>query len=385
MAIKQTIGKDSYISNISEHYNEDQERITLATPRQLMWWKFRKHKLALVSVFFLLFLYIIALFCEFIAPYDPYRYDVKLVFSPPQGLHFFDEDGFHLLPFAYGLIGTRDQVTLRKIYKIDPNIKLPLRLIVRGDPYKLWGIIETDLHLFGFADNTKTVYLFGGDKLGRDVFSRLLIATRVSATIGLLGVILSFFLGVVIGGLSGYYGGIFDIIVQRIIEFVRSIPAIPLWLGLSAAIPEKWSVTMVFFAITIILSLISWTNLARVVRGRFLSLREEDFILAAKFAGTSEWGIVIHHMVPSFISYIIASLTLAVPVMILSETSLSFLGLGIRPPALSWGVLLTEAQNLQSIAFSPWLLTPALLVVITVLAFNFIGDGLRDAADPFSK
>ena len=350
-----------------------------------MWWKFRKHKLALVSVFFLLFLYIIALFCEFIAPYDPYRYDVKLVFSPPQGLHFFDEDGFHLLPFAYGLIGTRDQVTLRKIYKIDPNIKLPLRLIVRGDPYKLWGIIETDLHLFGFADNTKTVYLFGGDKLGRDLFSRLIIATRVSATIGLLGVILSFFLGVVIGGLSGYYGGIFDIIVQRIIEFVRSIPAIPLWLGLSAAIPEKWSVTMVFFAITIILSLISWTNLARVVRGRFLSLREEDFILAAKFAGTSEWGIVIHHMVPSFLSYIIASLTLAVPVMILSETSLSFLGLGIRPPALSWGVLLTEAQNIQSIAFSPWLLTPALLVVITVLAFNFIGDGLRDAADPFSK
>ncbi|MBV7334580.1 ABC transporter permease [Chloroflexi bacterium TSY] len=350
-----------------------------------MWWRFRRHKLAIVSVAILIGLYLIALLWEFLAPYDPHRFDVQAVYVPPQGLHFFDEDGFHFPPYVYGLKGGRDPETLRKIYEIDPTVKLPLKFLVRGDPYKLWGFIESDLHLFGLEDNEKAVYLLGSDRLGRDMLSRLFAATRISTSIGLAGVIISFVLGILLGGLSGYYGGTIDIAIQRLIEFIRAVPSIPLWLALSAAIPADWPVTRVYFAITVILSLIGWTGLARVVRGKFLSLREEDYIMAARFGGTSEMRIILRHMVPSFLSHIIASLTLAVPVMILSETSLSFLGLGMRPPAISWGVLLQEAQNVQSVALAPWLLSPGLLVVIAVLAFNFVGDGLRDAADPYSQ
>jgi peptide/nickel transport system permease protein len=256
---------------------------------------------------------------------------------------------------------------------------------VRGDPYKFWGFLESDLHLFGLESNEGTVFILGADRLGRDVFSRLLSATRISLSIGLVGVILSFVLGVMIGGISGFYGGKTDIVIQRIIEFIRAMPSIPLWLALSAAIPKDWPVTRVYFAITIILSLIGWTGLARVVRGRFLSLREEEFVQAARFAGASEPRIIVRHMTPSFLSHIIASLTLAVPSMILSETSLSFLGLGMRPPALSWGVLLKDAQRIIVLADSPWLLSPGLFVIIAILCFNFVGDGLRDAADPYSS
>ena len=363
----------------------EREKIFVASPRQLMWWRFRRHRMALLSGVVLILLYLVALTWEFLAPYNPLRHEVQSAYAPPQGMQFFDEEGFHFPPFVYGLKGERDPETFRKIYEVDKTAKHPIKFMVQGDPYRFWGFIESDLHLFGLEDNEGTVFLLGADRLGRDVLSRLLAATRISASIGLVGVIVSFVLGVLIGGISGYYGGTADIAIQRVIEFIRAMPSIPLWLALSAAIPKDWPVTRVYFAITIILSLIGWTGLARVVRGRFLSLREEDFVQAARFAGASEGRIIVRHMTPSFLSHIIASVTLAVPSMILSETSLSFLGLGMRPPALSWGVLLREAQNLQAVALAPWLLAPGLLVVIAVLAFNFVGDGLRDAADPYAR
>ena len=363
----------------------EREKIFVASPRQLMWWRFRRHRMALLSGVVLILLYLVALTWEFLAPYNPLRHEVQSAYAPPQGMQFFDEEGFHFPPFVYGLKGERDPETFRKIYEVDKTAKHPIKFMVQGDPYKFWGFIKSDLHLFGLEDNEGTVFLLGADRLGRDVLSRLLAATRISASIGLVGVIVSFVLGIMFGGISGYYGGTADIVIQRIIEFIRAMPSIPLWLALSAAIPKDWPVTRVYFAITIILSLIGWTGLARVVRGRFLSLREEDFVQAARFAGASEGRIIVRHMTPSFMSHIIASVTLAVPSMILSETSLSFLGLGMRPPALSWGVLLREAQNLQAVALAPWLLAPGLLVVIAVLAFNFVGDGLRDAADPYAR
>ena len=363
----------------------EREKIFVASPRQLMWWRFRRHRMALLSGGVLILLYLVALTWEFLAPYDPLRHDVQSAYAPPQRVQFFDEEGFHFPPFVYGLKGERDPKTFRKIYEVDKTAKHPIKFMVQGDPYRFWGFIKNDLHFFGLEDNEGTVFLLGADRLGRDVLSRLLAATRISASIGLVGVIVSFVLGVLLGGISGYYGGTADIVIQRVIEFIRAMPSIPLWLALSAAIPKDWPVTRVYFAITIILSLIGWTGLARVVRGRFLSLREEDFVQAARFAGASEGRIIVRHMTPSFLSHIIASVTLAVPSMILSETSLSFLGLGMRPPALSWGVLLREAQNLQAVALAPWLLAPGLLVVIAVLAFNFVGDGLRDAADPYAR
>ena len=363
----------------------EREKIFVASPRQLMWWRFRRHRMALLSGVVLILLYLVALTWEFLAPYDPLRHDVQSAYAPPQRVQFFDEEGFHFPPFVYGLKGERDPKTFRKIYEVDKTAKHPIKFMVQGDPYRFWGFIKNDLHFFGLEDNEGTVFLLGADRLGRDVLSRLLAATRISASIGLVGVIVSFVLGVLLGGISGYYGGTADIVIQRVIEFIRAMPSIPLWLALSAAIPKDWPVTRVYFAITIILSLIGWTGLARVVRGRFLSLREEDFVQAARFAGASEGRIIVRHMTPSFLSHIIASVTLAVPSMILSETSLSFLGLGMRPPALSWGVLLREAQNLQAVALAPWLLAPGVLVVIAVLAFNFVGDGLRDAADPYAR
>ena len=362
-----------------------EERIYVASQWQLMWWKFRRHKMALISIGLLVIIYGITLFCEFLAPYDPHRYDVKFAYAPPQLPHFFDEEGLIFPPYVYGLKGARDPETLRIIYEIDESQRLQLRFFVQGDPYKLWGIWPSNLRLVGLQTNDQVVFIFGADRLGRDNLSRILMGTRISSTIGLVGVGLSFVLGILLGGLSGFYGGTIDTIIQRLIEFIRSIPSIPLWLALSAAVPKDWPVLRVYFMITIILSLIGWTGLARVVRGRFLALRNEDFVLAARLAGSSEMRIIVRHMVPSFYSHIIASITLAIPGMILSETSLSFLGLGIRPPAISWGVLLQEAQNLRAIAMAPWLMIPGIFVIITVLAFNFVGDGLRDAADPYSR
>jgi peptide/nickel transport system permease protein len=365
---------------------ENQERIYTATQWQLMWWRFRKHKLALVSTAVLLLLYLAGAFCEFLAPHEPHRYDVKRVYAPPQPLHFVGERGFSPRPFVYPIVSTRNMETLRVEYKTDTSREMPVRLFVRGDPYKLWGLWESDLHLFGLSEQDNSMlFLIGGDDMGRDVLSRVLYGSRISLSIGLIGVALSLVFGVLIGGISGYFGGLADTLIQRAIEFLRSIPGIPLWMTLAAALPRDWTPVRIYFGITVILSLLSWTGLARVVRGRFLSLREEDFVLAARLSGATEMRTILYHMVPSFTSHLIASLTLSIPNMILSETSLSFLGLGLQPPIISWGVLLQAAQNLRSIVHAPWMFLPGLTVVIAVLAFNFVGDGLRDAADPYSR
>jgi peptide/nickel transport system permease protein len=301
----------------------------------------------------------------------------------PQPIHWMDNGKFH--PYIYGLTGKRDPKTFKRVYTIDPEKKIPVHFFAKGFEYKWLGFIPSNIHLIGVEGTTaeETLFLLGTDMQGRDLWSRLVYGTQTSLFIGLASVVLSLILGVVLGGISGYYGGIIDTIIQRIIEILRSIPTIPLWLGLAAALPPTWSVQQIYFAITIIISLLGWTELARVVRGRFLSLRQEDFVMAARLAGCSRMRIIFRHMVPSFMSHIIAAMTLALPAMIISETSLSFLGLGLRPPAISWGVLLQDAQNIQALAISPWLLIPAIPVIIAVLAFNFVGDGLRDAADPY--
>ncbi len=378
------IPEPSAAEGLDEGVAADEEQVLVASQWRLIWWKFRRHRLAMISAGILIIIYTLAIFCEFFAPYDPTQRDIMLTHVPPQRIRFVDSEGrFHWRPFVYGYDRQRDLDTMRIYYEVNEEKKFPLQFFVRRDPYKLWGMWESDLHLFGVKDGY--VFLLGSDRLGRDMLSRVLYGARISTSIGLVGVFLSLLLGVVIGGFAGYIGGIFDSITMRIIEIVRSIPTIPLWMGLSAALPPHWPQIRVYFGITVILSLIGWTQLARVVRSRFLSLREEDFVTAARLAGANEWRIIMRHMVPSFSSYIIAAITLAIPSMIIGETSLSFLGLGLQSPAISWGVLLQEAQNIRTVALSPWLLLPGLMVIITVLAFNFLGDGLRDAADPYSR
>ena len=359
------------------------QKVMVATQWQLMWWRFRKHKLAMVSAVVIIFFYTIVIFADFFAYSDPLRDNAELLLLPPQRIHLFDEGRFK--PHVYGFTGKRDPQTFKKVYTPDPNIKIYLTFFAEGYEYNLFGFIPTNRHLIGVKDavTEDSLFIFGSDKLGRDLFSRLMVATRLSLTIGLFGVALSLFLGILLGGLSGLYGGTVDSIIQRIIEIVRSIPTIPLWMALAAAVPATWSVERVYFVIVLILGVIGWTTLARVVRGRFLSLRSEDFVTAAELAGAGQMRIIFRHMVPSFLSHIIAATTLALPAMIIAETALSFLGLGLRPPAISWGVLLKDAQNVQAVAISPWLLIPAIPVIVAVLAFNFLGDGLRDAADPY--
>jgi peptide/nickel transport system permease protein len=360
-----------------------EQRIAVATQWQLMWWRFRKHKLALGGTIVLVLFYIVAAFADFFAYAEPQESDAQRSLIAPQTIHWLD-DG-KLAPYVHPLKGTRDPKTFKRMYAPDPTKKLPLQFFAHGEPYQLFGFIPTDRHLIGVegAKAGETLFLMGTDTQGRDLWSRLMYATRTSMTIGLVSVALSLVLGVVLGGVSGYFGGITDSVIQRIIEILRSIPTIPLWMGLAAAVPNDWSVTQVYFAITIIISLIGWTELARVVRGRFISLKSEDFVMAAELVGCSKSRIIFRHMVPSFISHIIAATTLAIPAIIISETSLSFLGLGLRPPAISWGVLLQDAQNIQSLVLSPWLLIPSVAVIVAVLAFNFMGDGIRDAADPY--
>jgi len=358
-----------------------EEKYYLASQWQLMWRKFKKHKLAIVGGVILAIFYLLAMFCGFFSSYDIYKRHIQYVYCPPQRVHFFDEEGFHLRPFVYGLKWEIDMRTLRTIYTENKTKKCPIYFFVHGDKYKFWNLFETDIHLFGVKEGT--LFLFGTDKFGRDLFSRNLYAARISLSIGLVGVALSFVLGCILGGVSGYFGGAADMLIQRIIEFLISIPTIPLWMALSAALPPYWSSIKVYFGITIVLSLVGWCGLARVVRGKLLELREEDFCMAAKIAGASDGKIIVRHLLPSFLSYLIVNLTLAIPNMILGETALSFLGLGIRPPAVSWGTLLQDAQAVQTVVIYPWLLIPGLFVIITVLAFNFLGDGLRDAADPY--
>ncbi|MCC6458229.1 MAG: ABC transporter permease [Caldilineaceae bacterium] len=363
------------------------EKVYVASAWTLMWWRFRRHKVALISTVIVLLLYLVALFCEFVAPYDPGSMFSKYKFHPPTSIHVVDAEGNWHMPFVYQTVRELDRETLRNTYNKDTSIRYPVRFFVRGEEYKLWGLFPMNRKLFGVdvPHEEQGVFLMGTDRLGRDMFSRVIYGARISLSVGLAGVLVSLVLGIFLGGVSGYYGGAVDNIIQRVIEFLRSIPSIPLWMGLSAALPTGWSVLQIYFGITLILSFIGWTGMARVVRGRFLQLREEDFITAAKLSGASEMRLIVRHMLPSFLSHIIAALTLSIPGMIMAETSLSFLGLGLREPVISWGVLLQESQNVGAVAVSPWIMVaPAAMVVISVLAFNFMGDGLRDAADPYA-
>jgi peptide/nickel transport system permease protein len=360
-----------------------EERVSVASNWQLVWWRFRKNRLAIISSVVLVLFYVIVLVPDFFSTQDPEATEAALAFIPMQGISFFDSSGFNLSVPA--VVGKRNPVTLRMEWKIDETKKVPIRPFVQGYKYKALGLFETDIHLIGTTDpkSEDHLNLLGTDRMGRDQWSRMMFGTRTSMTVGLVAVALSVILGVLLGGISGYFGGWPDMIIQRLIELLQSLPTIPIWLAMTAALPQDWRPDQVFFAITIILAFIGWTTLAREVRGRFLSLREEDFVLAADLAGCSRLRIITRHMVPAFMSHIIATSTLAIPVMIINETSLSYLGLGIRPPAISWGVLLQEAQNIQTVAQAPWLLLPCVVVIISVLAFNLVGDGLRDAADPY--
>ena len=360
-----------------------EERISVATQWQLMWWRFKKHRLAMLSTAVVLFFYLIVLLADFLAYSNPLASEAQRSLLPPQRIYWLDEGRF--APHVFGLTGVRDPMTFKRVYTPDPSKKIPVRLFARGFEYDFLGFIPMRLHLVGVEGTTpeESLFLLGTDEQGRDLWSRLMYGTRTSLSIGLVGVAMSLILGVLLGGISGLYGGLLDTVIQRVIEILRSIPTIPLWMGLAAALPNDWTVNQVYFAITIIISLIGWTELARVVRGRFLSLRQEDFVMAAELAGCNQMRIIFTHLVPSFLSHIIAATTLAIPAMIISETSLSFLGLGLRPPAMSWGVLLQQAQSIQALAISPWLLIPSIPVTIVILAFNFMGDGLRDAADPY--
>ena len=368
--------------------SQQENKVFVASQTTLIWWRFRKHRLAVISGIIILFIYFVALFADFFAPAMPGVSSASHQFAPPTPLRllYTDAEGVTRLQLHVpALESTVNPESLRREYVFSETEIVPVGFFVRGEPYKLWNIFESDLHFIGPLEAGEPMYLLGADRLGRDVFSRMIHGARLSLSIGLVGVTISLFLGILLGGLSGYYGGVIDNVIQRLIEFIMSLPSIPLWLGLAAALPPTWSVIQVYFFITIILSLRGWTGLARVVRGRFLSLRSQDFVLAARLDGSRQMRIIWLHMVPSFLSYIIARMTLAIPAMILAETALSFLGLGLRSPAVSWGVLLQEAQNVRSVLTAPWLLTPAIAVIVVIMAFNFLGDGLRDAADPYSR
>lgn len=362
----------------------EEEQVTYATPLQMMWWRFRRHKMAIFGAVVLLVCYIVMIFADFFAPYEPSTRS-PYMYSPPMTVHFVDNNGnFSLQPLVYGIGKTRNMETLELVYVEDKTKEFPIQFFVHSWNYKMWGLIESDLHFFG-APEGADIFLLGTDHLARDMVSRIIFGARISLTIGLVGVFMSMIIGLIIGGISALYGGWLDNIIQRVIEIIISIPSLPLLMGLSAAIPNDWSIEQTYFVFSLLLSLISTTVIIRIVRGKFLSTRSLDFITAARLYGSSEWRIIYQHLIPSFLSYVIVRVTLDIPRMILSETALSFLGIGLRPPSISWGVLLTQAQNYQTVVLYPWLLLPAVFVIIVVLAFSFMGDGLRDAADPFSS
>lgn len=374
------------MSDIAITTNTRPDRAAVASQWQLIWWAFKRHRLAMAALFVTIAMYIVALLPGFFAINDPVLQNARATFHPPQRVHFIDtRDGLSLGLHYYPLKLTRDPETLAAVFVEDTAKKIPIQLFGRGYEYSVLGLFTTDIHLLASTDKTRPLFLFGADRLGRDVFSRVIQGSQISLSIGLVGVFFSLLLGVVLGGISGYYGGRIDFVMQRVIDFVLSLPTIPIWLALAAALPQGWPATLQYMMITIILSLTGWAQLARVVRGRFLSLRTEEFVAAARLDGVPEGRIIFRHMLPSFSSHIIASITLAVPAMILAETSLSFLGLGLQPPTISWGVLLREAQNIRSIATAPWLFLPGVAVVVAVMALNLLGDGLRDAADPYNK
>ncbi len=365
----------------AEKLTPEQEQFYRASQWRIMWWKFRRHRVAVVCAAILLAIYASILVSEILAPYNLHTRDSRHIYAPPQELHLFHE-GRLIGPFVYGYSMELDLQTMRRVYTPDPAKVQPLRFFCRGDEYQFWGLVEGSFHLVCPSEGG-TLFLAGTDRLGRDVFSRIIYGTRISLTVGLLGIAVSFVIGITLGGISGYYGGWVDNVIQRMIEMVRSFPELPLWMALSAALPVNWSPVLVYFGITIILGLLDWPGLARAVRSKLLALREEDFASAAVLMGASPQRVIGRHLLPSFTSHLIASLTLSIPSMVLGETALSFLGLGLRPPVTSWGVLLNEAQNINVVALYPWLMLPVVPVFVVVLAFNFFGDGLRDAADPY--
>ena len=365
---------------------EKDESFYRAGQWQLVWWKFKRHKLAQIAMVVLGIFYLIVIFAEFISPYDPQKRFKDYSTLAPVHMHVVDAEGKFHLPFIYALERARDPITLRPTYKEDPSKRYPVVFFIRGDEYKMWGLVPGNLHLFGVRtgpDEFAPLFLLGSDTLGHDMLSRIFFGARISLTVGLIGVFLSFFMGLILGGIAGFFGGVLDEVIMRTIDVLLALPTIPLWMSLAAALPQDWPQLKTYFYVTIILSIFGWTILARVVRGKLLSLREEDYVMAARLDGETESQIITRYMLPGFTSYIIVSLTLAIPNMILGETSLSFLGVGLRPPTISWGVMLQEAQNLQTVAQNPWLLWPVAFVIVAVLMFNFLGDGLRDAADPY--
>ncbi|MBO0332840.1 ABC transporter permease [Sneathiella sp. CAU 1612] len=366
-----------------EKFTPEQERFYMASQWQMMWWKFRRHRIAVISGIVLLLFYISILISEFLAPYDLQTRHTKYIFAPPQSIHLFHEGEF-VGPFVYGYKQRLNRETLKREYEVNTSKPYPLRFFCAGDEYEFWNLFKANLHLV-CPDDKKLASFFwlGTDRLGRDILSRIIYGARISLSIGLIGIAISFTLGIILGGISGYYGGWIDNVIQRTIELLKSLPQLPLWLALSAALPVTWSPILVFFGLTVILGLLDWPGLARAVRSKFLSLREEDFCTAAQLMGAKPKRIIGRHLLPSFASHLIASASLAIPSMILGETALSFLGLGLRPPITSWGVLLNETTNINAVATTPWLIYPVLPVIIVVLAFNFLGDGLRDAADPY--